>query len=329
MDFLLVADIGGTSCRLATFAKGASHRLKMVARQSVPTNQVHTTQDLVSAFRSAFGEEVLAHSLALSAAVAGPVAAGEVTLSNADLCLRETEARELLQGIPVCLLNDFAAVSLAVTTESGKKASLVYGRPQSGCEMLVKACVGAGTGFGCAILVPREKGTWSVLPSEGGHMAFPFVDRQEQEFHEFVKARRHIAWADTDEIVSGRGLEALHAFCFGRELAAGEIGQEYLAVEKNSLLKTLFARFYARACRHWILSTLCRGGLWLAGGIMAKNPGLVRIPAFRDELVQGVYGTLVAEIPLYVFCDEDSGLWGAARAAESAAQAARPVYRRK
>ena len=76
-----------------------------------------------------------------------------------------------------------------------------------------------------------------------------------------------------------------------------------------------YARFYGRACRDWMLATLCRGGLWIAGGIAIKNRGIARSKAFRDEIAQGRHARMLKAIPVYLFNSETAGLWGAARLA--------------
>ncbi|MFQ8737648.1 MAG: glucokinase [Bilophila wadsworthia] len=46
-----------------------------------------------------------------------------------------------------------------------------------------------------------------------------------------------------------------------------------------------YARFYARACRNWALSTLCTGGLFITGGIALRNPLVTECAAFPGSLL--------------------------------------------
>ena len=64
-----------------------------------------------------------------------------------------------------------------------------------------------------------------------------------------------------------------------------------------------------------MLATLCRGGLWIAGGIAVKNRAIARSRAFRDEIVQGRHAAMLKTFPVYLFMSEAAGLWGAARLA--------------
>jgi len=77
----------------------------------------------------------------------------------------------------------------------------------------------------------------------------------------------------------------------------------------------MFASFYARALRGFMLSSLSFGGLWIAGGLALRNPGIVRCRAFRDEILQETKASLLAKMPVRLFRDDACGLWGAAGAA--------------
>lgn len=68
---------------------------------------------------------------------------------------------------------------------------------------------------------------------------------------------------------NGRGLRLLHLFS-RRTPEAHEIAAEALRSETGTL--RWYARFYARACRNWALSTLCTGGLFITGGIASATP---------------------------------------------------------
>lgn len=317
MTTVLAADIGGTSCRLGLFRCPARGCLELVENTQVPTAKVHRTPDLQSAAVAAFGKDRIAGVSAVACDVAGAVADGRVRLSNADLELEEDEGSRLFGGRPFRLLNDFGALALAMATATGRGAQLVCGEDVPDAGHLVRAVVGAGTGFGCAALLPVPGGHPLVMASEGGHMAFGFCSEEEEAFAAFVRRRRGIRIVSTEEVLAGRGLEALCAFLTGRELAAAEVAAEYLGSETPVL--ELYSRFYGRACRDWILATMCAGGLWIAGGIAMKNPLAVQSRFFREEISQGVHAAFVGRVPVRLFPDEACCLWGAARCAASLA----------
>ena len=73
-----------------------------------------------------------------------------------------------------------------------------------------------------------------------------------------------------------------------------------------------YARFYARACRNWALSTLCTGGLFITGGIALRNPLVTECATFREAFYEGSHRGLLERIPVRRFTDMNSGLWGSA-----------------
>ena len=74
-----------------------------------------------------------------------------------------------------------------------------------------------------------------------------------------------------------------------------------------------FARFYARACRNYALAVLALGGVYVCGGVAAKNPRLVEHPAFLEEFrLSPSHAELLSGLPVMLNTNEDSGVFGAA-----------------
>ena len=104
----------------------------------------------------------------------------------------------------------------------------------------------------------------------------------------------------------------LHQFLTGIKLEPSEVVTE---INADSETTQWFAKFYARDCRNYVLTTLAAGGqLFISGGVAMKNPFLVDNAAFRDEFLQGS-GTaqdVLAHISVSLLQDERIGLFGAA-----------------
>jgi glucokinase len=167
-----------------------------------------------------------------------------------------------------------------------------------------------GTGLGKAALVSDGRGGHIALPSEGGHTLFPFVTDREWEYFRFLQARTGRTQIIGDLVVTGGGLSALHSFLAGRELDPPEVAAGF-ATHPETL--AWFARFYGRACRDLALQVLALGGLFVSGGIAAKNPEVVEHPVFAEEFrASETHPHLLAQIPVRLNANEDSGLWGAA-----------------
>ena len=62
-----------------------------------------------------------------------------------------------------------------------------------------------------------------------------------------------------------------------------------------------------------MLETVSTGGLFLAGGVAAKNPIIVENPAFGESVrATRTHRELIGSMPISLMTDEESGLWGAA-----------------
>lgn len=314
---LLAADIGGTNCRLARFSLLPEGRLVLERAVWLESASLHTTEHLLAALEREL-ELHPAHADATVLAVAGPVSEGRGRLTNG--CL-EVDVRPLAAAPPVRVINDFVAQACACLTDMGDRARLL--RPPGASPAapavparLPRAVVGAGTGLGVAALFPLDMaapaaGGWLVAPSEGGHAAFPFVGEEETAFHAFLRRELRLPYARGDDVLSGRGLALLHAFLTGERLAPGEVGRRALDGPTPTL--HWYARFYGRACRNVMLSTLCSGGLWISGGIAARNPLCVGCDAFFAELHDApAFAGWLRNIPVRLMEDGESGLWGAA-----------------
>lgn len=317
---LAVADIGGTNGRFALFANTESG-LKLIAKKWVSTAQLENTASITKEFLdwryehlAANSEKLFSHVCgkgstkitsfaAMVIAVAGPVEEKKGCLTNACLTI-DLEDADI--SCPARLVNDFEVQAWASLAPCGQNARLIAG-PQK-ISHGTRAVIGAGTGLGAGMLLPDGAG-WRAMPSEAGHVSFPFLGNDENDFHAFLCSRLGLGFARGDDTITGRGLEILHEYLSGEKITAKEVGERALQGPTPTL--QWYARFYARACRNWMLTTLCNGGLWIAGGIAAKNPLVITSHFFVEELYNAPEDYL-RSIPVRLIEDKDSGLWGGA-----------------
>lgn len=338
---ILAADIGGTYSRFGLFATGPL-RLVASARLSSAAPDFPALLDALTAEHPALAPE-RADRVVL--AVAGPVRGQDrarITNLPWEVDAAAVSARALPGGVPppVTLLNDFEAQAWACLTPlmdealplawpemdgetafagvaPGPSPGFLF--PGPGRNALC-AVAGAGTGLGMALLVPDAAAPAGarILPSEGGHAAFPFVDAGERAFGDFVAARKGLPYARGDDVASGPGLTLLHEFLTGQALEAAVLAAAPEFTESATC--RMFSRFYARACRNLALTCLPMAGLVLTGGVATRCPALVRGAAFRQEWLNapGEHKKLLASIPLWHNADPHGGLWGAALAGVAA-----------
>jgi glucokinase len=308
---ILCGDIGGTKTLLGL----AQDEEFVVDRRYANAD----FQDLASLLATFFADTRTDPALVTGGclAVAGPIADGgrSARLTNLPWSI-DSEDLSRRFGLPAMrLANDFAAAALgAVAAPSTQRFTLQEGEPLVTAPRLV---VGAGTGLGMAIVLPRGQ-QWQVVAGEGGHVAFAAADEQQMALWAFLQ-RRHgrVTW---ERVVSGPGLAAIHEFVAGIELPPEEIATRALSgadsVERRSL--DLFLAAYGAFAGDMALACLARGGVFLAGGIAAKLLPVLKqsslLGAFNDK---AEHAALAMRMPIHVATDPLLGLHGALQLART------------
>ena len=333
MQRILVADVGGTNCRFASFSL-EDERLSLEVATRIDSRILTNRQSLFAALSETLSRPVESAD-AIVVGLAGPVDRQRGCLTNGSLCVNIADM-PASQASRCLLLNDFTLQAYATLTPPGITALHVGGPAQernavvetsskstgaSGADaqgrIEARAVVGAGTGLGAASLLPVGNGNWLPVSSEAGHVAFAFWEEEEQEFRRFLCRELGRPFASAENVLCGEGLSILHYYLTGQFLQPRQVGERALACDTPTL--QWYARFLGRFCRGWMLSTLCRGGVWIAGGIAAANPLCVTSPTFLESLYASSEATLslLQHIPVYLVTDTDSGLWGAAFAGQA------------
>lgn len=305
---ILATDIGGTNARFAEATIGSLGNISMSEPVVFPT-----WSDSVDSFESLLGHYVrsrpggghaLEHFDALAVAVAGAVSGRRASLPNIPWDIDLTKSQPLPE---VYLLNDFYAQAHGYL-EPDIFDRLYAVRPGKASGPGSIAIVGAGTGLGHAALKPEGERR-VVIASEAGHVSFSFHGLEEQKIEAFLLARCGKPYLSGDDVISGSGLALLHEFITGQAVSPAEA----LAEQEESLTRSFYARFYARACRNYCLTMHPVEALVVSGGIAAKNPQVIESAAFFEEFDNGrSYRHLLERIPIYLNRDETLGLRGAA-----------------
>ena len=305
---IFAADIGGSNSRFARFGLDPEGGLELESSIWLKTGEADSFGALLAGLKDKGFSPGEADAACI--AVAGPVRGMTARPPAIDWDVDVSEPGTL--GLPArtTLINDFIAQAYACITRPGDEAvQVLAGEPDPGGTMAV---MGPGTGLGKSALVPCAGG-YAPMPSEGGHAAFPFTfpfrGKEEIEFSAFVLERAGGEYVTLDSVVTGRGLAWLHEFLTGEILPPEEI-------EKGSKTYRTFAGFLGRAARDFALDTLATGGLFITGGVAARNPEAVISDEFRQEFLSSPkMRDVLMKIPVKLITDQDAGLWGAAECA--------------
>jgi len=306
---ILCADIGGTNSRFGFFEADHTGNLSVVETKWFRTGETASFGHLIRLLEAGGFRLKPVDADIVVIAVAGPVERGVYSappLIPWDVDI--TNARTDYGFKRSILINDFVAQAYATRTVAGQSAREIL--PGHIIPEGTVAVIGAGTGLGKAMLVPDSDGRYIAIPSEGAHASFPFVSLQESRFQEFLIQELGEDSITANSVVSGKGLTFIHQFLAGEKLEPKDV---MARCTLNCETLVWASRFYGRACRNFALETLSFGGMYIAGGIAAKVPQLVTHDAFPLEFRSSkTMGIILAQMPVMLMSDEESGLWGAA-----------------
>jgi glucokinase len=345
MTLLLAGDVGGTKTILR-LVKAEPSGVGTIPKLSTLHEYTYASRDfpdlvpMVRIFLMA-ATDVVGEAIQLDSAcfgIAGPVINSTSKLTNLGWVLTVDGLQRELKIPKVALINDFAAVGYGVLgLEPEDLHTLRSGKPNPAATIAV---IGAGTGLGQGYVVPHPDG-YRVFATEGGHVDFAPRSELEYQLLRFLKEHHNISRVSVERVVSGMGIESLYRFMRSRGIAeespemteafkiwSQECGREEKTVHLPAVISQhaiagtdylcqetmdLFIRAYGAEAGNLALRLLPYGGLYIAGGIAAKNLPLMErgdfLEAFGDK---GRVSAAIADIPIHVVLNPRVGLIGAA-----------------
>lgn len=242
-------------------------------------------------------------------AVAGPVLHGRAEVTNLGWVAEEKLLQQTF-GIPVVsLINDFYGIALGVPLLSDADLLVLHPAPRE--RLAPIAILGAGTGLGEANVTFQGE-RWAVVPGEGGHADFAPQDEEQARLFLWLRKKYggHVSW---ERLLSGMGLENIYEFLAGRLESPARIA-ELATGGDDAAIRTfhIFVDIYGAEAGNMALRMLARGGVFLAGGIAAKNIRFFTdgrfVEAFRRK---GRFHDFMTTVPVYLIANEEVGLLGA------------------
>ncbi len=327
---LICGDIGGTKTilQLAEIADGDG-TIQVLCTQRYDSLAFAAFADLLTDFLNRTGTfTATGHPHAACLAVAGPVVSQQATLTNLPWQISSSRIAQEFSLPAVKLINDFEAAALAVESlPPGDLITLQTGQPQA---QAMRVVLGAGTGMGVAWLV-WQNSRYVALPTEAGHIDFaPVTPLQIGLLEALQKKFDHVS---VERLLSGSGLT--HIFNFLQMNAAASPDLTPIPLEEDSgatvtmLAQThkhpvaiqaldLFAGIYGAYAGNLALAGLCRGGVYIAGGIAPRITGTLSAGGFMHAFrAKGRFSALLHEIPVHIITNTQISLLGARREAHN------------
>jgi len=330
MTLLIAGDIGGTKTIL---------RLVEVTKQAVDFQTLQEVtypsqdySDLVPMVQEFLGQTDETPEKACFA-IAGPVMQQTSQLTNLSWYLDATRLQKELNLEAVSLINDFAAVSygvLGIKEEEIEPLQAV--QPQNDAPI---AIIGAGTGLGEGFLIPQGDSDYQIFGTEGGHA--DFAPRSELEFKilDYIRQQKQITRVSVERIVSGQGIISIYQALRDLDVhsesktsvaetirkwekqqptdqdPAAAIAQAATTDRLCQKTMELFIEAYAAEAGNLALKLLPYGGLYIAGGIAAKNLAWMKsdrfLQIFKDK---GRVSSILDAVPIHVILNPEVGLIG-------------------
>nr|WP_156453071.1 glucokinase [Pseudovibrio stylochi] len=314
---VLVADIGGTNARFA-IVESANSEICHYGKVSTAAYE---------SIEAAIIDRVIAtcpqKPRSAILAVAGPVTGDKIALTNAPWVIEPQKINRVLGLSAIAIVNDFEAQALALPVLQDTDLIKVGGgvlQPDS-----TKFVLGPGTGLGAATMI-HANGMWIPVPGEGGHVELgPLTD---EEYEIWPHIARNGGRIGAEQIICGRGLINLAR-------AVMQVDGEMRQYESPSDVPNaaddgdevaqkvlrLFAAALGRVAGDFALTTLARGGVYLAGGIPPKIAGWLNDGNFRRNFeAKAPHEAIMKTIPTFIVnhhCPALDGLAGYARNPQS------------
>jgi glucokinase len=324
---ILAGDIGGTKCNLSLLTPTDDGKLSTVFQRRYATRDFQSFEGLIERFRSDAIDVVAMRSrfTAAGLGVAGAVVDGRLYANNLPWTL---DARALAQKLNldlehVVLLNDVVATATSIDILPQRDLGVL--NPGVAQPRATRALIAVGTGLGEALLLWDEKG-YRVAPSEGG--LADFAPRTDREIRLLMHLKREFAHVCCEEVLSGRGIRAIHEFldpAVRHPSLNGSGGDPTREISTLALSNScpvcvetldLWTEAYGSEAGNLAVRVLAFGGIYLAGGIAPKIFSKLTDGSFlRGFCDKAKLSPVLSKIPIHVILNEDAPMLGAAYSA--------------
>ena len=312
----LVGDIGGTHARFGWVDSPASG----VRFITVYPCSAHAGLEAV--VRHYLAEHRHPVPAACAIGVATAVVGDRIAMTNRDWVFSIEEMRRRLGVSRFAVVNDFAALALALPRLSAADLTPIGGGAAvPGAPM---ALLGPGTGLGVSGLLPAAAGA-VPLAGEGGHATVSAADQREARVIDVLRDR--FGHVSAERVLSGPGLVNLHQACCllagdpAPPLEPAEVSARGLTGGDTRCVEAieLFFGFLGGVAGNLALTFGARGGVYIGGGIVPQLGDWIHRSSFRERFqAKGRFRAYLEAIPTWLIAGSAlSALHGANHALDT------------
>jgi glucokinase len=244
-------------------------------------------------------------------AVAAPVDADQVTMTNFNWSFSQRTLMRSLKLKRMMVVNDFVAVAHSLPALRPADLVSVPGGHKNAKGNLL-AC-GPGSGFGVSALIPARRPI--AIASEAGHMRLGAATADAARV--VAHLVQEMGTVVTENVLSGPGLARLHRILTDRHESAEEIAAAARKGRADAKATVeMFLGWFGRVAGDLALAFDARGGVYLAGGVSRALAPLVANSGFREAFENHPpYAGLLKTVPTTLITLDEPGLLGCAVAA--------------
>lgn len=338
--FILAGDIGGTNTTLALMEL-INGDLVQRAKKSFSSREISGLDQAIDAALPEFNQTLQDKKIAGACfTAAGPVEDNTCQLTNVKWRIDANAIGKRLD-LPAFVINDLSGICYGIPLLDPNNPEQLTRMPHPDGTfpkaqelrpgMDVRAVVAPGTGLGIGYLI-HEAGNYIALPAEAGHIDWAAYSPETRELQKYIHQKSG-SIPGVEQFISGIGLENVFQFMadsgsFSKTAAVEEI----LAIEpglRGALISRhasddplckhvmeLFVEMMARFMSSVALWMLPKSGLFIAGGIPAKNKDwFLKDNRFMKVFLQNYLESMesqLKQIPVYMAMDYGINLFGAA-----------------
>jgi glucokinase len=337
--YVLGVDIGGThtNCGIAGIIQNKPQLLVSLHFKSHQLSSILSAlKETLDYAKNTFSIDITTACFASAGVVSPDNMSAELTNVPWNIALDDLLRNTSLRT--ACIINDFQAIGYGINLLDPSKEDDLIQIKKGTTEAMkegsyTKAIIGAGTGLGKSILIyDATLKSYLPLPSEGGHGNFPITSEDELQLTRYIQKKKNLRHpVSYEDILSGGGIEHVYAYLREQKHFANTRYSEEIerSPEKAPLISRyrhedptcretfrLFALFYGRCAKNFVLDTLSEKGLYIAGGIAAKNRDIFFSEEFLSEFENAhTHADILRNTPIYVITNYDVSLYGSCLAA--------------
>ena len=312
---ILVADIGGTNARFALITDFNAQTNQFVIEHNL-TFPSADFGSLESAINQYFSQISFPKPNRACLAVAGPIKAGQVHLTNLGWHFNVADLKAEFSFEQLEVINDFAAFAYAAPyLDDSQNMAVKAGQADENANIAV---MGPGTGFGAACLVRTSQGS-AVLSCEAGHITLAAVTELDRQL--ITELKKQLNHVSVETVFSGPGIAHLYRAMAAvkgveaKNLDAAQISEIATTGQCEVCDATLnqFCDWIGSVAGDLALTFGALGGVFIGGGILPRMQQRLLSSRFVERFAdKGIMSQYTSQIPVTLVTQDNIPFIGAA-----------------